>query len=477
MKLITFDPGNGLKVGALIENDMVVDLQTAYKEKLAAEGEVRALTVAKTFIPNKTNEFLQGGDSSLDAAKEAISFVKGRLDTSSAVYEKGSVKIGAPVPEPQKIICVGHNYREHILEMKREIPKYPVLFAKFANTVIGPEDDIPYFPITEKLDYEAELGVVIGKRAKDVPQEDALDYVAGYTIVNDVTSRDLQKRTLQWLQGKSVDGSAPMGPWLVTKDEIPSPDGLEISLTVNGEERQRSNTANLVFSVPHLVEYLSSIMTLEPGDVICSGTPGGVGVAMEPPTFLQDGDVVAITVDKVGTLENTVRKVEKETVKNYVAEINNRLSTIIDLGKNQTEETLRWKPAENKWSIVDVLCHVEEAHRFWLHELERTVKNPETKYGRGLDHYERLAAVENTDTVAVSEVLNKLQRLKSTIRSTLLSLNDRDLLIEATHKNPKFGTRPLSFLLDHFMVEHQDKHIAQINRNIEQFNSHTVTTK
>ncbi|WP_307322297.1 DinB family protein [Evansella vedderi] len=157
--------------------------------------------------------------------------------------------------------------------------------------------------------------------------------------------------------------------------------------------------------------------------------------------------------------------------------MNNRLSTIIDLGKNQTEETLRWKPAENKWSIVDVLCHVEEAHRFWLHELERTVKNPETKYGRGLDHYERLAAVENTDTVAVSEVLNKLQRLKSTIRSTLLSLNDRDLLIEATHKNPKFGTRPLSFLLDHFMVEHQDKHIAQINRNIEQFNSHTVTTK
>ena len=144
------------------------------------------------------------------------------------------------------MICVGHNYREHILEMKREIPEFPVLFTKHANTVIGPEDDIPYYPISEQLDYEAEFVFVVGKRARNVSQADALDYVAGYSIANDITYRDIQRRTIQWLQGKTVDGSAPLGPWLVTTDEIPDPSGLEVVLTVNGEERQRSNTANLV---------------------------------------------------------------------------------------------------------------------------------------------------------------------------------------------------------------------------------------
>lgn len=476
MKLITFNAGKGLCVGALIEKNLVVDLQTAYKEKLTSMGETRAATLAKAIIPDRMNDFLEAGEDSLNAAKEAISFITGRLDTSLAVFAKDKVVIGPPVPSPQKIVCVGHNYREHILEMKRELPKYPVLFAKFANTVIGPEDDIPYFPITEKLDYEAELGVVIGKRAKDVPQAEALDYVAGYTIVNDVTSRDLQKRTLQWLQGKSVDGSAPMGPWLITKDEIPSPGSLEISLTVNGEERQRSNTKNLVFTIPHLIEYLSSIMTLEPGDVICSGTPGGVGVAMEPPSFLQDGDIVSITVEKVGTLENKVRKVEKENLKNYVHEINNRLGEILELAKNQSEEVVRWKPSEDKWSIMEILCHIEEAHRFWLHELERTVKNPEINYGRGLDHNERLEAVKHTDIIPTEEVINKLHRFKSTIRSSLLALNDNDLKMDATHVNPKFGKRPLAFLLDHFMVAHQNNHISQIDRNLKEFKSQTVTT-
>jgi acylpyruvate hydrolase len=206
------------------------------------------------------------------------------------------------------MICVGHNYREHILEMKREIPPFPVVFAKFANTVIGPEDDIPFFPVSEQLDYEAEFAFVIGKRARNVSQEDALDYVAGYTIVNDVTYRDIQRRTLQWLQGKTVEGSAPMGPWLVTTDELTDPSGLEVVLTVNGEERQHTNTANLVFTVPYLVEFLSNLMTLEPGDVILTGTPGGVGVAMDPQTFLKDGDVVKIAINKIGTLENKVKK-------------------------------------------------------------------------------------------------------------------------------------------------------------------------
>jgi acylpyruvate hydrolase len=181
------------------------------------------------------------------------------------------------------------------------------LISFVANTIIGPHDDIPFFPISEQLDYEAEFAFVIGKRARNVGQQDALHYVAGYTIANDVTYRDIQRRTIQWLQGKTVEGSAPMGPWLVTGDELKDPYGLEVVLRVNGEERQHSNTANLVFTVPYLVEFLSNLMTLEPGDIILTGTPGGVGVAREPQVFLNDGDVVRIEIDGIGALENKVK--------------------------------------------------------------------------------------------------------------------------------------------------------------------------
>jgi acylpyruvate hydrolase len=437
MKLVTFTTGNDYRLAAQV-NNTIVDLQKAYEEKLLSMGDERALEKAAIILPSESNDFFKSGEQAMSAAKEAVAFAFERQDTSSAVFNKSDVKIGPPVTKPSKIICVGHNYREHILEMKREIPEYPVLFAKFSNTISGPEDTIPLPSITQKLDYEAEFTVVIGKTAKDVPFDEALDYVAGYTIVNDVTFRDLQKRTLQWLQGKSPDGSAPMGPWLVTKDELPDPTGLDIYLTVNGEERQRSNTSNLVFSVPRLIEYLSSIMTLEPGDVILTGTPGGVGVAMDPPTFLQEGDVVSITVDKVGTLENTVKKIEKEKVKEYATKINENINKIISIAKEQSDEVIQWKPSEDKWSISQILSHVEEANRFWLAELKRTVAISETKWGRGLDHSERLAAVTGVSQDAEA-VLNKIESFKTTIRQTLVSLNDRDLEIEATHKNPKFG--------------------------------------
>lgn len=308
MKLITFTKNGFSRIGAVTEENKVVDLNYAYQAQLKSEGKYRYKEIAEAFVPATMEAFLQGGKESIEIAKKAVEYALSNPNSfdHTLIWNKDDVKVEAPVPNPGKMLCVGHNYREHILEMGRELPSHPVVFAKFANTVIGPEDDIPYYPISEQLDYEAEFAFVIGKRARNVSEEDALDYVAGYTIVNDVTYRDIQRRTLQWLQGKTIDGSAPMGPWLVTCDELTNPHELEISLTVNGEERQRSNTANLVFNVNKMVSFLSGLMTLEPGDVVLTGTPGGVGFARDPQVFLKDGDVVRIEVDKVGVLENKV---------------------------------------------------------------------------------------------------------------------------------------------------------------------------
>ena len=308
MKLITFTKNGFSRIGAVTDDNQVVDLNYAYQAQLQSEGKYRYQEIAEAFVPATMEAFLQGGKESMELAKKAIDYALSNPESfdHTLVWNKDEVKTEAPVTNPGKILAVGHNYREHILEMGRELPENPVMFAKFANTVIGPEDDIPYFPISEMLDYEAEFAFVIGKQARNVSEEDALDYVAGYTIANDVTYRDIQRRTLQWLQGKTIDGSAPMGPWLVTSDEITDPSGLEIFLTVNGEERQRSNTANLVFDVKKMLSFASGLMTLEPGDVILTGTPGGVGFARDPQVFLKDGDVVRIEVDKIGALENKV---------------------------------------------------------------------------------------------------------------------------------------------------------------------------
>lgn len=314
MKLINFTTNGQTRAGAIVE-EKVIDLNYAYQAQLKAEGKYRFEEIAHAFVPATADELYQGGKESFLLAQNAIDFILSNPDSfdKKVIYNRNEVKVEAPVQKPGKIICVGHNYREHILEMGRELPSNPVIFAKFANTILGPEDNIPHYPISDQLDYEAEFTFVVGKQAKNVAEEDALEYVAGYTITNDVTYRDIQRRTLQWLQGKTVDGSAPMGPYLVTADELQNPSGLDVVLKVNGEVRQKTNTANLVFDVKKLVAFLSNLMTLEPGDVVLTGTPGGVGVAMNPPQFLQDGDVVTIEIDKIGTLENKVASVGKLT--------------------------------------------------------------------------------------------------------------------------------------------------------------------
>lgn len=313
MRLTTFSYEGNQRIGALMD-ELVIDLNYACEEMLSAQGQLRAKPIADAYVPANMVDFLRGGEQSLVMAKAGVDFVIQSEKTfeRKVVHPIINVRLEAPVQNPAKMICVGHNYREHILEMGREIPKYPVIFAKFANTIIGPQDDIPLYPISDQLDYEAEFAFVIGKQARNVNQQTALDYVAGYTIVNDVTYRDLQRRTIEWLQGKTVEGSAPMGPSLITKDEIINPEELEVVLTVNGEERQRSNTKNLVFTVPYLVEFLSSIMTLEPGDVVLTGTPGGVGVARDPQVFLREGDVVRIEIDQLGVLTNQVKRAGQE---------------------------------------------------------------------------------------------------------------------------------------------------------------------
>ncbi|MGD8189447.1 fumarylacetoacetate hydrolase family protein [Brevibacillus ginsengisoli] len=309
MKLVSYSYQGNVRIGSQ-EDQVIYDLNYAYQFLLEGQGKLRSKQIADAYIPSNMVDFLQGGKESIELAKSAIDYVKSNptCNQYKVVYELSEVKVEAPVLNPGKMICVGHNYREHILEMGREIPPYPVIFAKFANTIIGPQDDIPFFPVSEQLDYEAEFAFVIGKRARNVSKEEALEYVAGYTIANDVTYRDIQRRTIEWLQGKTVEGSAPMGPWLVTTDELSDPSGLEVVLTVNDEQRQHTNTSNLVFTVPYLVEFLSNLMTLEPGDVILTGTPGGVGVARDPQVFLKDGDVVRISIDGVGVLENKVKK-------------------------------------------------------------------------------------------------------------------------------------------------------------------------
>jgi 2-keto-4-pentenoate hydratase/2-oxohepta-3-ene-1,7-dioic acid hydratase in catechol pathway len=241
---------------------------------------------------------LEQGEDSLKRTREAAA--KGGVAIS---LKEG--RLLAPVPRPGKIIGIGLNYADHAAEGGRERPQYPTIFTKAASAVIGAGAAIRMPLVTSMVDFEGEMAVVIGKRAKDVSSKDALGYVAGYTICNDVSGRDYQQRSSP-TAGKSFDTFAPMGPVLVTRDEIPDPHALDIRTLVSGEEMQHSNTKHLIFNVNYLVDYLSHIFALEPGDVITTGTPAGVGLFRNPPRFLKPGDTVRIELEKVGILENPV---------------------------------------------------------------------------------------------------------------------------------------------------------------------------
>jgi 2,4-didehydro-3-deoxy-L-rhamnonate hydrolase len=220
---------------------------------------------------------------------------------SSAPQMPASVRLGAPIRRPSKIVCIGLNFHDHAIESKMEIPQEPVIFFKATTSLVGPDDDLVVPRNAEKVDWEVELAVIIGKRAKYIPVERALEYVAGYCLHNDYSERNFQlERGGQWVKGKSADTFGPMGPFLATRDEIPDPGRLGMWLKVNGEFRQKSTTAQMIFTVPTLVSYVSEFMTLLPGDVISTGTPAGVALGMRPPRYLKPGDVVELGIDGLG---------------------------------------------------------------------------------------------------------------------------------------------------------------------------------
>lgn len=256
-------------------------------------------------------ELIRAGNMGMEMAKEAVREAQaaptGR--DSNKVIPIDQVRIGAPIVNPPKIVCIGLNYRDHAAESKMQVPSAPILFAKFPTAIVGPDDPVLIPPITSKVDYEAELVVVIGKGGKEIAESDALYHVFGYTIMNDMSARDLQFEDGQWLKGKTLDTFAPLGPAIVTADEIPDPQSLRVTMKRNGRTVQDAPTSDMIFTVRYLVHYLSNLFTLEPGDVIATGTPPGVILGKEDPDWLQPGEVLEASIDPIGVLRNELRAV------------------------------------------------------------------------------------------------------------------------------------------------------------------------
>ncbi len=238
--------------------------------------------------------------------EQVLAWAKSQFETRSHLFPLDSLELGPPVPDPDKIICLGVNYRDHATEAQQELPVAPMFFAKFRNSLIGPTSPILLPHVSSQIDYEGELAVIIGTRCKEVSEQEALQYVAGYTIMNDVSARDVQMQTSQWTAGKALDTFAPMGPGIVLASDIPNPQTLVLTTKVNGQVVQHDNTANMIFSVATAIAFLSSLMTLEPGDIIATGTPSGVGFKRTPPLFLQEGDVTEVEIEGIGQLRNPV---------------------------------------------------------------------------------------------------------------------------------------------------------------------------
>ena len=282
MRLTTFDAGDGARAG-VVEEDRVVDAWALLGEP--HRGSLRELIAAGR-----------------------VEDLRSRLgDSGAPSHPLSAVRLLPPIPDPEKIVCIGLNYRKHAAEVGVDVdslPDVPTIFAKYPNALVA--DGATVAVPTQKTDFEAEVAFVVGRRAKDVDEADALDYVAGYTLLNDLSARDLQGATPQWMPGKVFDGSAPCGPYLVTPDEAGPADAIAIRLTLNGEDMQDGATDDLIFSIPQLVSQLSKLMTLEPGDIVSTGTPEGVGMGRKPRVWLADGDEIVIESPTLGRLTTRI---------------------------------------------------------------------------------------------------------------------------------------------------------------------------
>jgi 2-keto-4-pentenoate hydratase/2-oxohepta-3-ene-1,7-dioic acid hydratase in catechol pathway len=277
----------------VVKNDAVVNVSAL------------AASVGKE-IPATLLEAIEQGEEFTSTVHDLVNQVK----AADFTYTLEEVQLLAPIPRPSKnVFCIGKNYRDHAIEMGSEadIPENIMVFSKAPTAVIGHGEGIPsHSKVTDQLDYEGELAVVIGKTGTGITKEEAMDYVFGYTIINDITARDLQQKHKQFLLGKSLDGTCPMGPWIVHHSDIPNPESLMIETKVNGEVRQKGNTSDFIFDIRTMIAELSKGMTLEAGDIIATGTPAGVGKGMKPPVFLKAGDTIEITIEGIGTLRNEI---------------------------------------------------------------------------------------------------------------------------------------------------------------------------
>jgi 2-keto-4-pentenoate hydratase/2-oxohepta-3-ene-1,7-dioic acid hydratase in catechol pathway len=311
MRFVTFLKKNEQRIGLMGPHDQIIDL---------AELNRRYLKDGNAPIFASMQSFIEAGAKAVQAARKAEKYVAGKnpeelkkIAQAGALVKASQARLAAPIPWPKKnVVMLGVNYREHVDEgakardIELKYPEHPVFFTKPATSVIGHMGKVIHHPATERLDWEVELAVVMGRRGRDIPKDKAYDYVFGYTICLDMTARDLQRKHGQWFKGKSLDTFCPIGPWIVHKSALPDPQQLRLVCRVNGEVMQDGNTRDMIFDIPTTIESLSSGMTLEPGDIISTGTPSGVGFARTPPVFLKPGDKVEGEVEGIGTLEIVV---------------------------------------------------------------------------------------------------------------------------------------------------------------------------
>jgi acylpyruvate hydrolase len=299
MKLVRFSTSGQTPRLGVLQGDRIADLPASLAASLTRRGVSRAAELAAAIVPNSTRAFLEGGS----LAEEAVAGIKEWVTVPAS-----AARLHAPITDPGKFICIGLNYRDHAEEANQPIPKEPPIFAKWSNAILDPNEPILRPRGSNQLDWEVELGVVIGKTARFVSRDRALDYVWGYTIINDVSARDFQFIGSQWMAGKIPETFAPVGPYIADRAEIPDPHVLELKLWVNGKQMQGGNTKTFIFDVRYIVSYLSGLMTLSPGDLIATGTPPGVGFARKPPVFLQPGDTCRLEITGLGQIENPVKE-------------------------------------------------------------------------------------------------------------------------------------------------------------------------